>query len=139
MSFPKVSLASPSIFIRRVPSSPQERTNESSLSHPEAPSSTRTHTNMKSLSPVLASLANAFKIPLRPAAAAAVQPASKLIGRTCNEAAGALKTSGQVAARPFSSTSAMAKKGGQKTDSRVSKLSLILFFFFLSSRFVGRR
>lgn len=82
---------------------------------------------MKSLSPVLASLANAFKIPLRP-----VQPASRLVGRNCNEA---LKTSAQFAARPFTSTSAMAKKAGgkQKTDTRVSKLSWIFFFDPLGS------
>lgn len=74
---------------------------------------------MKSLSPVLASLANAFKIPLRP-----LQSAS----RPCSEA---LKVSSQFAARPFSSTTAFAaKKGGRpKNDSRVSKCHLVFFPF----------
>jgi hypothetical protein len=74
---------------------------------------------MKSLSPVLASLANAFRIPLR--------PTSRLVGRD------ALKVSSQVTAaatpaagvRPFSSTGTLAKRGGGrgKPDMRVSKLS----------------
>ncbi|KAK2767845.1 hypothetical protein FQN54_004006 [Arachnomyces sp. PD_36] len=75
---------------------------------------------MKSLSPVLASLANAFKIPLRP-----LQPASRLVGRHCNDA---LKVSSQLASRPFSSTSALAKRGGrQKSDTRITLIRYFLY------------
>lgn len=107
--------------LKQTPDSDTSRTTSRPIQPPKP--QFNTHPTMKSLSPVLASLANVFKIPL---SQTSTRPA---INRVCNEAVTSSKTTtGPItaavqpaASRTFSTTSALAKRNAGAVPPQVNK------------------
>ncbi|KAF9889109.1 hypothetical protein FE257_007598 [Aspergillus nanangensis] len=83
---------------------------------------------MRPLSPVLASLANVFRIPI------SQTPARPMINRICNETVkspttGPVTSAIQQSARPFSTTNALLKRkgGGPRGDRRITLIRYFLW------------